>query len=170
MKPWVDSSDRHQWQSDATIPPSDSFCSVLSVQTPPSPDAEDLPTPVKCVDCESQLSAEEIQHRREQGEALVCGACRSAHMSQLHAGSEGQGLLDQASEDTRRSPEVVPEGPMCKLPGCPKQAQGKGKYNAFCSKAHYQMYDLMTPSPVSLKPSTPQRSPTSPTGWCLVRV
>ena len=170
MKPWVDSSDRHQWQSDATIPPSDSFCSVLSVQTPPSPDAEDLPTPVKCVDCESQLSAEEIQHRRVQGLAPLCDNCRSALLNYLQDGSEGQGLLDQAIEDTRPSPEVVPEGTMCKLPGCPKQAQAKGKYYEFCSKGHYQMYDMMTPSPVPLKQSTSQRSPTSPTGWCTVEM
>ena len=130
-------------------------------KTPPSPRAKDLPTPVKCVDCETQLSAEEIQHRKEQGEALVCGACRSAHMNCLQDGSEGQGLLDQASEDTRPSP---PEGLMCKLPGCPKQVHAKDKYYKFCSKSHYQMYDMMTPSPVPLKPSTSQKSLTSPTG------
>ena len=143
---------------------------LFSAQTPPRPGAEDLSTPVKCVDCETQLSAEEIQHRKEQGEALVCDICRSAHLSCLQDGSEAQGLLDQASEDTRPSLEVVPEGPMCKLPGCPKQAQAKGKYYEFCSKVHYQMYDMMTPSPVSVKMCTSQRSPTSPIGWCMVEM
>ena len=137
-------------------------------KTPPSPRAKDLPTPVKCVDCETQLSAEEIQHCKEQGEALVRDTCRCTHLSCVQDGSEAQGLLDQASEDTQPSPEVVPEGPMCKLPGCFKQAQAKGKYYEFCCKGHYQMYDMMTPSPVPLKPCTSQRSPISPTGWCMV--
>ena len=137
-------------------------------KTPPSPQAKDLPTPVKCVECKTQLSVEEIQHCKEQGEALVCDVCRRTHLSHLQDDSEGQGLLDQTSEDTRPSLEVVPEGPMCKLPGCPKQAQVKGKYYEVCSKGHYQMYDMMTPSPVPLKPSTSQRSHTSPTGWCMV--
>ena len=166
-KPQGDSSDSHQWQSNGTIPPaseSDSSCSVLSVQTPPRSGAEDLPTPVKCVDCETQLSAGEVQHRKEQGEAPLCDVCRSAHLSCVQDGGEGQGLLDQASEDTRPSPDVVPEGLICKLSGCPKQAQVKGKYYEFCCKGHYQMYDMMTPSPVPLKPSTSQRSPTLPTG------
>ena len=123
---------------------------------------------MKCVDCDTQLSAEEIQHRKEQGEALLCDTCRSAHLRCVQGDSDGQGLLDQASEDTRPSTEVVPEGPMCKLLGCPKQAQAKGKYYEFCSKGHYQMYDMMTPSPVPLKLSTSQRSPTPPTGWCMV--
>ena len=139
-------------------------------KTPPSPRVKDLPTPVKCVECKTQLSAEEVQHHKEQGEVVVCDAYRSAHLSCLQDGSEGLGLLDQASEDTRPSPEVVPEGLMYKLPGCPKQAQVKGKYYEFCSKGHYQMYDMMTPSPVSVKPSTSQRSPTSPTGWCMVEM
>ena len=140
-------------------------------EAPQSPGAEDALTSLKCVDCERQLSAEEIQQRKEQGEALVCDECRSAHLSCLQDDSDGKGFLDQANVDTLSSPDVVPEGPMCKLPGCPKQAQMKGrKYGECCSKGHYQMYDTMTPSPVSLNPSTSQRSPTSPTGGLMVKV
>ena len=144
---------------------------LFSVHTSPSPGAEDLLTLVKCVDCERQLSAKEAQQRKDEGEAQVCDTCRSAHLSFLQDDSNGKGVVDQTSAETRSSPDVVPERPMCKLPGCPKQAEMKGKkYYEFCSKRHYQMYDMMTPSPVSLKPSTSQRSPTSPTGGCIVKV
>ena len=125
---------------------------------------------MKCVDCERELSAEEAQQRKDEGEASLCDTCRSAHLSFLQDDSNGKGVVDQASADTRSSPDVVPEGPMCKLPGCRKQADVKSKkYYEFCSKGHYQMYDMMTPSPVSLKPTTSQRSPTSPTGGCIVK-
>ena len=144
---------------------------LFSVQASPSPGAEDLLPPVKCVDCERELSAEEAQQRQDQGEAQVCDICRSAHLSFLQDHSDGKGVVDQASADTRSSPDVVPERPMCKLPGCPKQADVKSKkYYEFCSKRHYQMHDMMMPSPVSQKPSTFQRSPMSPTGGCIVKV
>ena len=144
---------------------------LFSVQTSPSLGAEDLLTLVKCVDCERELSAKEAQQRQDEDEAPLCDTCRSAHLCFLQDDSNGKGVVDQASADTRSSPDVVPEGPMCKLPGCPMQADVKSKkYYEFCSKGHYQMYDMMTPSPVSQKPSTSQRSPTSPTGGCIVKV
>ena len=139
-------------------------------ETSPSPGAEGLLPPVKCVDCKRELSAEQTQQHKDQGEASLCDTCRSAHLNFLQDDSNGKGVVDQASADTRSSPDVVPEGPLCKLPGCPKQAEVKSnKYYEFCSKRHYQMYDMMTPSLVSLKSSTSQRSPTSPTGGYIVK-
>ena len=73
-------------------------------ETSLSSGAESLLMPIKCVDCERELSAEQAQQRKDQGEAQVCDTCRSAHFSFRQDHSDGKGVVDQTSADTRSSP------------------------------------------------------------------
>ena len=88
----------------------------------------------------------------------MCDVCRTAHLSCLHDNNED--FVDEATADTQLSPDVVSEGTMCKLPGCNQQAKRtrrSKKYKAFCCKEHYQIYSMMTSSPVSQQPHTSSR-------------
>ena len=140
------------------------------VTTPQSPSTEDSLSPVKCVDCGIPLSAEVTRQREDGREALVCDVCRTAHLRCLQYDSDGKVVLGETTANTQLSPEVVCEGPQCKLPGCNEQAQAEsGEYKEFCSKRHYQMFSMLTQIPVSpmLPMSQSSRmSPTSPTGEC----
>ena len=139
---------------------------VPHLVTPPqSPSAEDSLSPVKCVDCDGELSAEIVRQREDGKEALVCDVCRTAHLS--HVQCDGDDFMDAVSADTQLSSNVVSKGPMCKLPGCKELAQVEsGEYNGFCSKIHCKMASMMAQIPVSSVPTMSQRSPTSPTGEC----
>ena len=113
---------------------------------------------MKCVDCDRELSAEVTRQREDGGEALVCDECRTAHLRFVQDNDED--FVDEAGADTQLSPNVVSEGPMCKLPGCDQQVKRtkkSKKYKDFCCKEHYQIYSMMTPSPVSQQPHTSSR-------------
>ena len=137
------------------------------VTTPQSSGAEDSLSPVKCVDCDRQLSAEEMRHAEDGGEALVCDVCRAAHLRCLQ-GDDNDDFFDAVSAVTQLSLDVVSKGPQCKLPWCKERAQVEsGEYKEFCSKGHYQMFSMLTPSHLSAMPTTSDKSPMSLTGGCM---
>ena len=121
---------------------------------------------MKCVDCDIPLSAEVTRQREDGREALVCDVCRKAHLS--HVQDDDDDFMDEASANTQLSqPNVVSEGPQCKLLGCNEQAQVEsGEYKEFCSKGHYKMFSMMTSTPVSPMAAASQRSPMATTGGC----
>ena len=121
---------------------------------------------MKCVDCDRELSAEEIRQREDGGEALVCDVCRTALLSGVQDDSDDD-FMDEASTDTRvqLSPEVVCERPQCKLPGCNQRAQVEsGEYKKFCTGRPNLIFSVMTTAPVSIMSLMLQTYPLSPTG------
>ena len=94
----------------------------------------------------------------------MCDVCRAALLSGVQDDSDDD-FMDEASANTQLSPDVVSEGPLCKLPGCKKQVES-GEYKEFCSKGHYKMFSMLTPSPVSPMAAASQRSPMATTGGC----